>query len=96
MEVTEDPADLYLFKTPGLRNASLTAPYMHDGSIRTLEEVVRFYNNGGIPNPGLSPRIKPLELGDQEIADLVAFLRSLTGSNVAELISEARSAEPDN
>jgi len=96
MEVTEDPADLYLFKTPGLRNASLTAPYMHDGSIRSLEEVVRFYNNGGVPNPGLSPRIKPLGLSDQEIADLVAFLRSLTGDNVDELISEARSSPPDN
>ena len=96
MEVTEVPADLYFFKTPGLRNVALTAPYMHNGSLRTLDEVVRFYNKGGIANLGLSPSIKPLGLGDREITDLVAFLRSLTGSNVDELIAEARSAAPDN
>ena len=96
MEVTENPADLYLFRTPGLRNIELTAPYMHDGSIRTLEGVVRFYNKGGIANSGLSTLIEPLGLNDQEITDLVDFLGSLTGSNVDELIAEARTLRPDN
>jgi cytochrome c peroxidase len=68
------------FKTPGLRNVALTAPYMHDGSEPSLEEVVRFYNRGGKEREsyGLAPDIRPLDLGDQQIADLVAFLESLT------------------
>jgi len=96
MEVTNDPADLYLFKTPMLRNVALTAPYMHDGSLRTLEDVVRFYNLGGHANPGLDPLIKPLNLGDNEVNALVAFLQSLTGDNVEQLRADARSAAIGN
>jgi len=66
------------FKTPGLRNTLLTAPYMHDGSLASLEEVVRFYNAGGTQKPGISEMIKPLQLTDPELCDLVAFLGALT------------------
>lgn len=65
------------FKTPGLRNAALTAPYMHDGSLGSLEAVVRFYDRGG-DRPGADPLIKPLRLTDGEVRDLVAFLGALT------------------
>jgi cytochrome c peroxidase len=91
-EVTLDPADLWKFRTPSLRNVGLTPPYMHDGSLRTLEEVVRFYDRGGHRHPGLDPRIRPLGLSDAEVGDLVAFLESLTGDNVDILIQEARDA----
>jgi cytochrome c peroxidase len=65
------------FKTPGLRNSLLTAPYMHDGSQPSLEAVIRFYNRGGdVPTP--DPLIKPLHLDEREIADLLAFLGALT------------------
>jgi cytochrome c peroxidase len=66
------------FKTPGLRNVVLSAPYMHNGSSATLEEVVRFYNTGGTSTQGLSELIKPLHLTDSEVFDLVAFLGALT------------------
>lgn len=66
------------FKTPGLRNAMLTGPYMHDGSMGSLEEVVRFYNRGGDREKNRSMEIKPLNLSEQEIMDLIAFLGSLT------------------
>jgi cytochrome c peroxidase len=77
--VTGDPDDRWSFRTPSLRNVALTAPYMHDGSLATLEAVVAFYNAGGTPNPLLSPLVRPLELSESEQADLVAFLRALTG-----------------
>ncbi len=65
----------YRFRTPTIRNVSLTAPYMHDGSLATLEDVIRFYNRGGnVPNRD----IKKLGLTDLEIQDLVAFLGALT------------------
>jgi len=95
-EVTLDPADRWRFKTPGLRNVALTAPYMHDGSLRTLDEVVRFYDRGGVPHEGLDPMIGPLGLGDEEIAALVAFLEGLTSSDVAALRSDARSVGVGN
>ena len=66
------------FKTPGLRNAALTAPYMHNGSLDTLDAVVRHYNNGGDQFGGLALEIRPLNLTERQIADLVAFLESLT------------------
>ena len=71
-------ADLGAFRTPSLRNVAHTAPYMHDGSLGTLEEVVDFYDAGGRPNPNLSPRIKPLFLTDYDKTALVAFLRAVT------------------
>lgn len=91
-EVTQDPVDLWRYRTPSLRNVALTPPYMHDGSLPTLVDVVRFYDRGGHRHPGLDPRIRPLGLSDAEIADLVALLESLTGDNVAVLIEEARGA----
>lgn len=66
------------FKTPGLRNVALTAPYMHDGSVGTLEDVVAFYDRGGDRDDNLSPLIEPLGLTDREKWDLVAFLNALT------------------
>jgi cytochrome c peroxidase len=67
------------FKTPTLRNVALTAPYMHDGSLKTLKDVVDFYAGGGNSNPYLDKEIKGLALSAQDRADLVAFLESLNG-----------------
>jgi cytochrome c peroxidase len=66
------------FRTPSLRNSARTPPYMHDGSLATLEDVVEFYSAGGRPNPNLSPLIRPLFLDGYEKAALVAFLRALS------------------
>ncbi|HXG09530.1 MAG TPA: cytochrome c peroxidase [Gemmataceae bacterium] len=76
--VTGRETDRGRFKTPTLRGVARTAPYMHDGSIATLEEVVEFYNQGGRPNPHLDPAITPLGLSKQEVQSLVAFLRALS------------------
>jgi len=71
-------ADIGRFRTPTLRNIALTAPYMHDGSQKTLEDVVDYYDQGGEKNPFLDPAIYPLHLTKEEKADLVAFLKSLS------------------
>jgi len=76
--VTREKDDWGTFRTPSLRNIALTAPYMHDGSFMTLEEVIDFYDKGGIPNPNLSPSIQPLLLTSQEKLALLAFLHTLT------------------
>lgn len=91
-EVTQDPADRWAYKTPTLRNIALTAPYMHDGSIRTLEEAVEFFDRGGYDHELRSPLLKPLGLTPKEKRALVSFLRTLTGDNVAALTQDARSA----
>jgi cytochrome c peroxidase len=70
--------DKALFKVPSLRNIAITAPYMHDGSLASLEEVVRHYVSGGKDHPHKSELIKPLDLTLEEQRDLAAFLRSLT------------------
>ncbi len=93
-EVTLDPADSWKYRTPGLRNVALTSPYMHDGSLATLEDVVEFYDRGGIANPHLDPLVKPLGLSGAEKRQLVAFLRALTGDNADRLAAEARRAQP--
>lgn len=72
--------DRGLFNTPSLRNVAETAPYMHDGSIRTLREVVEFYDRGGGANPNLDTRIEPLSLTEPEVEALVAYLRTLTSA----------------
>ena len=64
---------------PSLRNVARTAPYMHDGSVATLEEVVEFYDGGGNPNPYQDVDIRPLHLSAGEQSALLAFLRSLSG-----------------
>jgi len=79
-DVTKNPKDRGAFKTPTIRNVAQTAPYMHDGSVATLEDVVAFYNSGGEANPALDPKIKRLGLTDAESADLVEFMRACTGS----------------
>jgi len=71
----------YAFKTPTLRDVAHRAPYMHDGSVATLEQVIDLYDNGGIDRPSRSPSIKPLSLTASEKADLVAFLLTLTASS---------------
>lgn len=82
--VTRNMTEMGAFKTPTLRNIELTAPYMHDGNLNTLEEVVEHYNRGGAStdeekiNPYLSGGIRPLDLTDTEKEDLVAFLKTLT------------------
>ena len=91
-EITEDPQDRWKYRTPGLRNVALTAPYMHDGSLATLADVVAFYDEGGVPNEGLDPLIRPLGLGEAQRQDLVAFLESLTGSDVPDLVADAFAA----
>ena len=91
-EVTGNPDDRWKYRTPTLRNVALTAPYMHDGSLPTLRDVVLFYDRGGVPNEVLDPLITPLGLSESDIDDLVEFLRSLTGSNVDTLVSDAYAA----
>ena len=76
---TKAEAERGAFRTPGLRNVAQTAPYMHDGSLKTLKDVVDFYVGGGNSNPQLDKEMKPLKLSAQERVDLIAFLETLTG-----------------
>ena len=76
---TKKEAERGAFRTPSLRNVARTAPYMHDGSLKTLQEVVEFYLGGGNSLPPQTPEISPLKLTAQERLDLIAFLESLTG-----------------
>ena len=89
-QVTKDPADFGKFKTPTLRNITLTGPYMHDGSLQTLEEVIEFYDQGGISNSNLDEEIKPLELTNEEKANLLEFLKSLTGPVISVKVEELK------
>ncbi|MBI5107807.1 MAG: methylamine utilization protein MauG [Rhodocyclales bacterium] len=93
-EVTLDPADSWAYRTPSLRNVALTGPYMHDGSLATLGDVIEFYDRGGIDNPHKDPLLKPLGLDVAQKKSLVAFLGTLTGDNVSRLVAEARAAQP--
>jgi len=77
---TKVEKDKGAFKTPTIRNVALSAPYMHDGSLATLEETVEHYNKGGDKNPWLSDKIVPLKLTPQEKIDLVEFMRACTGT----------------
>lgn len=81
--VTGHPEDEFAMKTPTLRGIAQTAPFMHDGSIETLREVVEYYNQGGAANdPQLDRRIQPLKLTPDEVDALTAFLKALTPTNV--------------
>ncbi|HQU31272.1 MAG TPA: cytochrome c peroxidase [Candidatus Brocadia sapporoensis] len=82
--VTKEPKDIGAFKTSGLRNIALTAPYMHDGSELALESVIEFYNKGGVSNPNLDGGIRPLNLTEDEKKDLVEFMKSLTSDDLPE------------
>jgi len=97
--VTENPTEIGAFKTPTLRNIEVTQPYMHDGSLKTLEDVVTFYNNGGREqekdplSPFMSGGIKPLDLTEGEQTDLVAFLKALTSPEYAPRVAETATKE---
>jgi cytochrome c peroxidase len=96
--VTRQKADIGAFKTPTLRDVELTSPYMHNGSLKTLIDVVQFYNRGGIANSHLDKLMHPLNLNDAEVNDLVEFMRSLTSDDVLKLcqttIPQTRTAVP--
>ena len=77
--VTHDPAHRGAFKTPTLREVARTAPYMHDGSLATLDAVVDHYDRGGTANPGLDSSVGPLGLSSDDKRALVAFLHALSG-----------------
>ena len=80
--VSRAEKDRGAFKTPTLRSITETAPYMHDGAFKTLEEVVEFMDQGGGSNPNLSPLVKPLNLTAEEKSDLVTFLKALAGEPI--------------
>jgi cytochrome c peroxidase len=96
--ITQDPSDRWKIRTPSLRNVELSGPYMHNGQLATLKDVVDFYNKGGVREVGkmknetISPLMFPLNLSKQEVDDLVEFLKSLTGSNMDTLVMDAFSA----
>lgn len=98
--ITNSLDEIGAFKTSTLRNIAVTPPYMHDGRLATLREVVEHYNNGGITNPDdpvndfLSGGIRPLNLTEQEIADLVAFMEALTSPQYAALQAQRMALNP--
>jgi cytochrome c peroxidase len=96
IEITQNPADQWSYRTPTLRNVALTAPYMHDGSLTSLEAVIDYYDSGGFPDPRKSPLLGPLGLEGDDRRALVAFLRALTSDSVADLIVRARSPIPEH
>jgi len=89
-EVTGRESDRRAFRVPSLRNAGVTAPYMHDGSLATLADVVEWYDAGGGSDPGRDPVLRPLGLAADDKANLVAFLQTLTSQDLERLVAEAR------
>jgi cytochrome c peroxidase len=87
--ISKDPSDWGAFKTPTLRDIEFTAPYMHDGSLKTLEEVVDYYDKGGTPNKNLDPKIKPQHLTAAEKTDLVVFMKALGGRGWQDITAPA-------
>ncbi len=87
--VTKKAEDWGAFKTPTLRDIAKSGPYMHDGSLKTLEEVVEFYNKGGIPNKNLDARMVKLNLTEGEKKDLVEFLKALDGTPIPVVVPTA-------
>src|SRR5262249_45711213 len=86
--VTKQPADVGAFKTPTLRNIAVTGPYMHDGSLNTLWDVMDHYNKGGVQNPFLDGGMQRLGLSEAEIDDMVAFMETLTSKDFAPFAKE--------
>ncbi len=80
--VLKEPSLNHTFKTPGLRNITRSAPYMHDGSQPSLESVIRFYNEGGGPAAHKDKLVKKLDLSERDIADLLAFLGALNSNDI--------------
>jgi cytochrome c peroxidase len=91
--VTKNENDIGSFKTPTLRNIALTGPYMHDGTLATLWDVMDHYNKGGVPNPYLDGGMQRLGLTEGEIDDLVAFMFALTSSDFKAQESKALTAQ---
>jgi cytochrome c peroxidase len=91
-EITLKDSDLGKFKVPTLRNIAVSAPYMHDGSLETLDEVIAAYVQGGRGHPNTDPTIQPLDLDAGEQADLRAFLEALTDQ---EFLESAAFADPE-
>ena len=89
-QVTHKPEHRHAFKTPSLRNVSRSAPYMHDGTLATLEDVIEFYDRGGGNIAGKSALLRPLALGKADKRALVAFLKTLDGDNVEQLARTVR------
>ncbi len=85
----KNDSDIGSFKTPTVRDVTRTGPYMHDGSEKTLEAVVEFYNKGGNRNPHLDKDMKPLNLSAQEKADVVEFMKALTGEETKVALPDA-------
>ncbi len=98
--VTNELSQIGAFKTPTLRNVELTAPYMHDGSLKTLKEVMIHYNNGGVNkadeqvNDFLSGGIRPLNLTEPQLDDLVDFMKALTSSKYAKPATSLKGNSP--
>ncbi len=90
-EVTGLAGDKWRYRTPSLRNVALTGPYMHDGSLASLETVVAFYAEGGGGDPAQDPRTQSVQLTQSDQEALVAFLKTLTSRHVDALVSDARS-----
>ena len=82
IEKKADKSDAGIFMTPTLRELKYTAPYMHNGTIKTLADVVAFYNQGGGEDSNKDSRLKPLKLSKQDQTDLVNFLRGLSGDQL--------------
>lgn len=95
-EITQDPLDRYAFRTPNLRNVAHTAPYMHDGSLPSLEAVIDFYDGGGGRIPGKSALLVRLHLDGADKKALIAFLHSLDGANLGELEATSRARAHSN
>jgi cytochrome c peroxidase len=92
-EVTGVLDDRWRYRTPTLRNVALTSPYMHDGSMASLEDVIRYYMAGGFNSPDQDPRILPFSLTEEETGQLVSFLSSLTSHHIESLVTTARQTE---
>jgi cytochrome c peroxidase len=88
--VTKQPRDIGSFKTSGLRDIELTAPYMHNGQEKTLLDVVKFYNKGGEPNPNLDGGMRPLKLTDPQMDDVVEFMKALTSDDTRRKAQSSR------
>lgn len=93
-EVSGRDEDRHTFRTPSLRNVALTAPYLHDGSLPTLRDVIDWYDRGGSADPGKDPLVRPLRLSETQKRQLEAFLGSLTSPHAATLARAARSDLP--